>query len=189
MLLASPLALIFSITAIMELADKTMVATVLYAIKSKNVCRVFFVSVFAFLTANIVPAILADKLSYLVESRGWVELVAGIVFVLAGVESLKVEGYEGGLGGGSLFLGVFLAEMGDKTQLSVISFSTLYGWPAAILGATSAYALVNGVAVALSYKAVKKLEGWKDRVGKISGILLIILGVAISSHGVYLLAG
>ncbi|MBK8255106.1 MAG: TMEM165/GDT1 family protein [Polyangiaceae bacterium] len=77
---------------------------------------------------------------------------------------------------GSTFLAIFLAEMGDKTQLATLSFAssgssrwTVFGASATALVATSAIAVIAGEAVARHIPPV-----WIRRA---AGALFIALGV------------
>ncbi|MEZ4293566.1 MAG: TMEM165/GDT1 family protein [Polyangiaceae bacterium] len=77
---------------------------------------------------------------------------------------------------GSTFLAIFLAEMGDKTQLATLSFAssgssrwTVFAASAAALVATSAIAVMAGEAVARHVPPV-----WIRRA---AGALFVVLGV------------
>lgn len=77
---------------------------------------------------------------------------------------------------GSTFLGIFLAEMGDKTQLATLSFAAggssrwvVFAASALALVATSAIAVLAGEAVARHVPPV-----WIKRA---AGALFIVLGV------------
>jgi putative Ca2+/H+ antiporter (TMEM165/GDT1 family) len=77
---------------------------------------------------------------------------------------------------GSTFLAIFLAEMGDKTQLATLSFAStgssrwlVFGASALALVSTSAIAVIAGEAVARYIPPV-----WIKRV---AGGLFIVLGV------------
>lgn len=77
---------------------------------------------------------------------------------------------------GSTFLAIFLAEMGDKTQLATLSFAstgssrwTVFGASALALVSTSAIAVIAGEAVARHVPPV-----WIKRA---AGALFIVLGV------------
>ncbi len=77
---------------------------------------------------------------------------------------------------GSTFLAVFLAEMGDKTQLATLSFAAsgssrwlVFAASATALVATSAIAVIAGEAVARHVPPV-----WIKRA---AGALFIVLGI------------
>jgi len=42
-----------------------------------------------------------------------------------------------------VFIAIFLAELGDKTQLATMAFAAKYGWAKAFIGAILGLALVN----------------------------------------------
>lgn len=77
---------------------------------------------------------------------------------------------------GSTFLAVFLAEMGDKTQLATLSFAAsgssrwlVFAASATALVATSAIAVIAGEAVARHVPPV-----WIKRA---AGALFVVLGI------------
>lgn len=77
---------------------------------------------------------------------------------------------------GSTFLAIFIAEMGDKTQLATLSFAssgssrwTVFGASALALVSTSAIAVIAGEAVARYVPPI-----WIKRA---AGTLFIVLGV------------
>lgn len=77
---------------------------------------------------------------------------------------------------GSTFLAIFVAEMGDKTQLATLSFAssgssrwTVFGASALALVSTSAIAVIAGEAVARYVPPI-----WIKRA---AGALFIVLGV------------
>lgn len=77
---------------------------------------------------------------------------------------------------GSTFLAIFLAEMGDKTQLATLSFAAsgssrwlVFAASATALVATSAIAVIAGEAVARHVPPV-----WIKRA---AGALFIVLGI------------
>ena len=58
----------------------------------------------------------------------------------------------------SAFAMVFLAEMGDKTQLFLIGLSTKYKLKSIIFGVVAAVAVLNGAAVTLGFIAGKQID-------------------------------
>lgn len=58
----------------------------------------------------------------------------------------------------SAFAMVFLAEMGDKTQLFLIGLSTKYKLRSIVFGVVAAVAVLNGAAVALGFLVGKQID-------------------------------
>jgi len=74
-----------------------------------------------------------------------------------------------------VFIAIFLAELGDKTQLATIVFASKYGWIKAFLGAILGLALVNLIGAFLGDKLGDTLPA--ELIHKVAGILFIIFGV------------
>ncbi|PMQ01760.1 MAG: hypothetical protein CBR30_03570 [Dictyoglomus sp. NZ13-RE01] len=74
------------------------------------------------------------------------------------------------------FLTIFLAELGDKTQLAVISLSVKTKSPLAIfLGASLALSLLSFLGAYLGDFLVRYIL--RDLIEKIAGLLFIIIGI------------
>lgn len=75
----------------------------------------------------------------------------------------------------AVFIAIFLAEMGDKTQLTTMAFAAKYGWKVAFLGAILGLALVNliGAVVGDAIGDVVPME----LVHKGAGVLFIAFGI------------
>ena len=73
------------------------------------------------------------------------------------------------------FLLIFLTELGDKTQLAVITLSSKYGWRSVISGAMLAFALIDGLSI-LAGKSISEVipSFWIQITG---GILFIAFGL------------
>ncbi|HII61419.1 TMEM165/GDT1 family protein [Pyrococcus horikoshii] len=76
-----------------------------------------------------------------------------------------------------IFLLIFLAELGDKTQLATITFATKYGWLKAFIGAVSALAVVNLIGALIGEKIGDYFT--MSVINKAAGILFIIFGILI----------
>ncbi|AEH23984.1 TMEM165/GDT1 family protein [Pyrococcus yayanosii] len=74
-----------------------------------------------------------------------------------------------------VFIAIFLAELGDKTQLATIAFASKYGWWKAFLGAISGLTLVNLIGALIGEKLGDTLP--TELVHKAAGILFIIFGI------------
>ncbi|NJD98252.1 TMEM165/GDT1 family protein [Thermococcus sp. LS1] len=75
----------------------------------------------------------------------------------------------------AIFIAIFLAELGDKTQLATIAFASKYGWKTAFVGAILGLAAVNLIGAFLGDKLGDVLP--LDVVHKLAGGLFIIFGV------------
>ncbi|ASJ05864.1 TMEM165/GDT1 family protein [Thermococcus pacificus] len=75
----------------------------------------------------------------------------------------------------AIFFAIFLAELGDKTQLATIAFASKYGWKTAFTGAVLGLAAVNLLGAILGDKLGDVLP--IDLVHKGAGVLFILFGV------------
>ncbi len=74
------------------------------------------------------------------------------------------------------FLTIFLAEIGDKTQIALISLTAAKHKPIQIwLGATIAFCILNLLAVLVGYELNKYLP--EQYLKYISGLFFIIVGI------------
>ncbi|AFK22305.1 TMEM165/GDT1 family protein [Pyrococcus sp. ST04] len=74
-----------------------------------------------------------------------------------------------------IFIAIFLAELGDKTQLATIAFASKYGWFKAFVGAILGLAVVNLIGALIGEKIKDTLP--VDVIHKLAGILFITFGV------------
>lgn len=134
-----------------ELGDKTMLSTAVLAARTRKFVTVLCVSTAAFFVANVVPVFAAWVFSGFVGS--FVRWISAVLFIAIGVWFLVSRGDDKGDKYGllSVFLSVLLAELGDKTQLTIVSCALIAGDPIlAILSGTLGYTLANSVGVALA---------------------------------------
>jgi putative Ca2+/H+ antiporter (TMEM165/GDT1 family) len=75
----------------------------------------------------------------------------------------------------AIFFAIFLAELGDKTQLATIAFASKYGWKTAFTGAILGLAAVNLLGAVLGGKLGDMVP--LDVVHKSAGALFIVFGV------------
>ncbi|RLJ70331.1 uncharacterized protein UPF0016 [Hydrogenivirga caldilitoris] len=76
-----------------------------------------------------------------------------------------------------IFTAIFIAELGDKTQLATFAFATKYGWVKAFLGSVIALAVVNFVGAFLGDKVGHLLPA--EFIQKGAGVLFIFFGLLI----------
>ena len=152
---------------IAEMGDKTQLLVVGFAAKYKLRDIVFGVT-FATILLNALGVILGSFLSTIIPME-YVSLAAGFFFLIFAMLSLKDESEQehtaqanstGRLGMTfGIGLAFFLAELGDKTQLSAIAFAA--GNPghltAVFLGATLGMLLADGIGLATGLLLNKKL--------------------------------
>jgi len=74
-----------------------------------------------------------------------------------------------------IFVTTFLAELGDKTQLTTMAFASKYGWKTAFLGAILGLAAVNLIGAFLGQELGNLLPVSLIRKG--AGVLFIVFGV------------
>jgi putative Ca2+/H+ antiporter (TMEM165/GDT1 family) len=75
----------------------------------------------------------------------------------------------------TVFIAVFLAELGDKTQLTTIAFAAKYGWKTAFIGAILGLAAVNLLGALLGDAIGETLP--MELIHRGAGILFITFGV------------
>lgn len=75
----------------------------------------------------------------------------------------------------TVFLTIFFAELGDKTQLAALVMSTRGSWFAVFIGAMWAFASTTLIAIAMG-NLLKgfDLEKWVSPVG---GVIFIVMGI------------
>ncbi|MCD6558359.1 UPF0016 family protein [Thermococci archaeon] len=74
-----------------------------------------------------------------------------------------------------VFIAIFLAELGDKTQLATMAFAAKYGWAKAFIGAILGLALVNLLGAFIGDKIGDALP--LEIIHKGAGVLFIVFGV------------
>jgi putative Ca2+/H+ antiporter (TMEM165/GDT1 family) len=176
--LVASIALVF----IAEIADKTMISTGLFAVQTGLYLQVFIASTMGFLLANLVVAIPMYVLRQCMDLS--VAKIAGsTLLAFAGLLMIVKRGDE--LKSASIkrisvltcFFVVFLAEMGDKTQLSILSLVALHGSLAsALIGGVLGYILSNMLFL-LALRQLSKLVKVKWHYIKVAtGVVMVIVG-------------
>ncbi|GAB6101293.1 TMEM165/GDT1 family protein [Thermococcus atlanticus] len=75
----------------------------------------------------------------------------------------------------AIFAAIFLAELGDKTQIATMAFASKYGWKTAFFGAILGLAAVNIIGALAGEKMGDVLP--LSLIHKIAGAIFIIFGV------------
>ena len=180
-LLASTL-LVFT----MEFGDKTQVATLIFAAKSRRYLHALLLSSTGFLLANIVPAVVGGLIKYLLVNYSLIMMISGVLFMLVGTYPLIRRGEKAlTVTSGSMLAAVFLSELGDKTQISTLALSMTYTPLEAILGATLGYVLSNALALTVLSRILRRIGDVEAKLEKIASLALIGLGLIITIAGLY----
>ncbi|WP_456367682.1 TMEM165/GDT1 family protein [Thermococcus sp.] len=75
----------------------------------------------------------------------------------------------------SVFISIFLAELGDKTQLATMAFASKYGWKTAFTGAILGLAAVNLLGAVLGEKLGDVFP--VELVHKGAGVIFLLVGI------------
>jgi len=178
----SPLISAFILISLTELGDKTMVAVI--TLSSKYPKRTVFFGSFLGLAAVTAVGVLIGEVLFQFVPSWIVGLAAGSVFIMFGVLTLiREEKDEGeikdrGRWGGFItaFGFVALMELGDKTQLSVISLSAESGAALMVfIGAALGFLWLTVLEVSLGKAIGEKVP--KNYIRKGSGAVFIIFGI------------
>ncbi len=165
-----------------EFADKTQLAVIFTAAKVGRPMAVVFMSSIALIMATFVGVIAGGLVSFVIPTD-LITTIAAIGFIIMGIYGLyeKGESEDEESESNKTLLGivslVFLAEMGDKTQLAVILLSAQSGgYLEVFIGASLGLTFVTIIGVIIG----QKLRHFPLEKIKIAGsILFIIIGVAM----------
>ena len=185
----STLANTFGLVFLAEIGDKTQLVSMMLAARF-GWKRVFpgIALAFALLSAL---AVFLGQIAFRWIPLGWIKLVTALFFLFVGITALRnsdesdQDGDEGhpdsvkqGRGPAlTAFLMIFLAEMGDKTQLLTASIAAgTEGYAAVFLGSTLALWVISLLGMAVSGIIAKKIPfRWIKRT---AGIIFLCFGAA-----------
>ena len=181
----------FALLFMMELGDKTQLAVLSLTARTGQALAVFAGATLALTVATLL-GVAAGVLAGEVIPIGWLSRLAGLAFIAIGGFMLwssrrgstdKGEGKETippqtrrplGILAGTFGL-LLLAEMGDKSQLAVVSMTAKTGSPLSVfLGASLALAVVTLLGV-LAGKVVTRIIPMR-LVSRSAALLFIIIG-------------
>lgn len=168
------------LVTVAEMGDKTQLLAMAFAtrFKAKNVLvAILFATLANHLTAVIVGKLLGDQLPSF-----WVQLAASLSFIFFGLWTLrgdKLEGEEKRQGVSpfwTVFVGFFLAELGDKTQLTTIALAAKYATIIPVwIGSTTGMLVADSIGIGLGSTIAKHVT---ERTIKIASAALFIgLGI------------
>jgi len=178
-----PLLASFFIIGLAELADKTQLLTMGYALKYP--LKIVIGAVFAATALLMFIAVAFGQAINLFVPRFFLQLLAGLFFIFFGLWSIYgglIEKEEEGKAGGNknpfplIFGTFFVAELGDKTQLATLALVARYGKPILVwLGATMGMAGVNCLGI---FAGRWLREHISDRIiSFLSAVIFILFGL------------
>ncbi|MCM2678359.1 TMEM165/GDT1 family protein [Echinimonas agarilytica] len=181
----------FSLIALAELGDKSQLVCMTLAAR-RSAKAVFSGAVAAFAMLNGLAVLVGGSISHLIAPE-WAVLAAAVLFAVFGLQALLESAVAQDCGeikvGKRVFFSAFsviaLAELGDKTQLSVAALSTQYSAVVVWAASTLALSTTTGVAVWLGRSVLRQMN--VQLVHRLSGVLFLLMGVALAWHAYALL--
>lgn len=176
----TPVATTFGLIFLAELGDKTQLVCMTLAARHRH-WPVLLGSIAAFVVLNTLAVVFGAGLSQWVPERVLAAAVA-VLFAVFGIISLRAKEDEGEEnlqerpGHGifvTTFLMIFLAEMGDKTQLAVAGLASTLPLIPVWIGATLALSASSALGVIAGRKLLSRIP--LHRLHQISGIFFLIL--------------
>jgi Ca2+/H+ antiporter, TMEM165/GDT1 family len=192
----------FGLIFIAELGDKTQLAVLVQTCKYRRPLPVFLGGSIALIVATALGVIGGQILSYLVP-ESIIRIVAAVIFVLMGglvwresmksgasktVEATDCAGDDDATiivsqpgiwdwrAFGSTLALLFFAELGDKTQLAVLSLTSESAQPWAVFaGAASALTLVTAIGVLCGQQLSRLIP--ERQLLRISAAAFVVLGI------------
>lgn len=170
----------FITTFLTEFLDKSQVSILLLGSKTKNHFHLFWGIMLAFLIVDGMAILLGAWLTSVV-SPSVIRIISGVLFIAFGLLSLR-GGKEDEprfaskkttfLTGFSM---IFVAEMGDKTQLSAALFATQFSPYMVFLGVLSALMILTIITLSAGKLLTKRVNA--SIIHKVSGVVFILLGI------------
>ncbi|MCD6084540.1 MAG: TMEM165/GDT1 family protein [Desulfurococcales archaeon] len=152
---------LMSVAAVLasEVGDRTMLATTAFAAARGEFVKTVAVSVAAFTLANI-PVVLGGTLVSRFLNIAYLQVISAILFIGVGA-AILISKTESGINRTNtsltlFFTAILLSELGDKSQLALLSLTFMYGYVPALAGAVTAYSVVNAASAALMNKLISR---------------------------------
>ncbi|MBU0979803.1 MAG: TMEM165/GDT1 family protein [Nanoarchaeota archaeon] len=168
----------FVAVGLAELGDKTQLAVLCLASKTKNYLQLILGVMLAFILTDGLAIVLGDYLASLIP-LSYIRMISGSVFILFGIITLLRNNREGAkcelknpfLSGFGI---VFVAELGDKTQIASALFATRFNPVLVFFGVIAALFILSMIAVFLGRYVYGRVD--KKKVSMIAGTLFILIG-------------
>jgi len=165
-----------------EMADKTQLMTMAFAAKYK-VSKVIIGVLSAIILSQGLAVALGSIIGHSQSMNVWIQTVAAASFIFFGLWGFQEEKTESISGKNDKYgntikvmIAFFIAELGDKTQLSTIAFSIKYPdyYIAVFLGSFTGMVIANALGIILGVILCKHIPEGKIKI--ISAIIFITFG-------------
>ncbi|HIJ83966.1 MAG TPA: TMEM165/GDT1 family protein [Magnetococcales bacterium] len=179
----------FLVIFLAELGDKTQLVCMTLAARFRGL-PVFFGAMTAFGILNVLAVVFGAALTQWIPEKFLVVGVA-VLFAVFGIQALRASGAGGDAGdqpdaarGGhgifvTAFLMIFLAELGDKTQIAAAGLAVTAPPVPVWIGATLGEALSAALAIVAGQKLLHRIP--IKTVHKVSGVFFLLLaGLALT---------
>ncbi len=172
------------IVALAELGDKTMLATLAMAMRF-GVIRAIIMSILAFTVSSSIVALNASWILKVLPME-ILNIISSALFIALGVlflinlarhkESEEIRDYHRNFKYVTILATLIIAELGDKTQLSIFSLVISVGAIPAVLGGILGYSAVNLASSCISAIARRVLK--LNIIVIVSSFIFIAIGLA-----------
>ncbi len=168
----------FVAVALAEFGDKTQLAVLTLSSKYREHTALFCGAMLGFLLVDGIAILFGSALTQYIPLF-FIKIIAGSLFVLFGIltfrskdgEVLKIKN---GSAFHAAFVLIFLAELGDKTQIAAALFATQYNLFLVFFGVMAALAVLTGTAIFVGKKMKEYIHEKYLKWG--SGILFLVIG-------------
>lgn len=163
-----------------EFFDKSQLAILLLATKSKHHLQLLLGTILAFALADGLAILIGSWLTSVIP-HDVLKIISGLAFILFGILAFRhshKEDHERQTRKSAFvsgFLVVFLSEWGDKTQFASAVFATQYNMLFVFLGVMLALTVLSAVAIFVGCSLSKTIN--KTLISRVSGIVFILVGL------------
>lgn len=168
---------VFIIVLLAELGDKTQLGVLTLAIKTRDVYRTVMSGFMGLVVATVVSVFIGYTLGFILP-EAIILLASGALFLCLGIHELVSRESEQENMAIKGFLTIFLLELGDKTQLAIITCTMVINNPIAVFVlSVLAFLVVTAITASLGVRASERIPQHKIRV--VSALLFIAIGVML----------
>lgn len=177
--------LTFGMIFLAEIGDKSQLVCMALAAKHRAK-PVVIGTVLAFAVLNVLAVTIGRSLTHFIPQT-WLTFAAATLFILFGLHSLLANSKDESLKDDqkktarniviTTFMMIFLAELGDKTQLAVVTLSTTHAPLTIWLSATLALSATSLIGIYAGRKFLARLN--INLLHKFSGLFFILIAISL----------